>query len=132
MKFDDFVGEVQNRLEQGSKAEAVRSTRAVLTTIGEYLQEGEAQDLAGSLPMEIDFYVLNAESGQRMDWSEFVERVSAREDGSDEADAAYHAREIVDFLRQALPGGEFQDIRDNFEPGIEEELFELVDQRTGE
>lgn len=42
--------------------------------------------------------------------------VSAREDGLDEADAAYHAREIVDLLRQVLPGGEFQDIRDNFGP----------------
>ncbi|WP_455429877.1 DUF2267 domain-containing protein [Natronococcus zhouii] len=30
---------------------AVRATRAVLTTLGERVQEGEASNLAGPLPM---------------------------------------------------------------------------------
>ena len=67
MKFTEFVGQVQHRLELPGEGEAVRATRAVLQTLGERLQAGQATDLAGPLPMEIDYYLESADHGQRFD-----------------------------------------------------------------
>lgn len=69
MNFDQFTGQVQNRLELPGTGEAVRAIRATLMTLGERIQEGEAKDLAGPLPMEIDYYLTGAvtEHGQRFD-----------------------------------------------------------------
>jgi len=45
-ELQKFIGQVQHRLEYGQFGHAVRTTRAVLTTLGERIQEGEATDLA--------------------------------------------------------------------------------------
>lgn len=131
MNFDDFTGQVQSRLQHPSTGEALRSIRATLTTLGERLQEDEASDLAAPLPVEIDRYVLDAESGQRFDRDEFVSRVWEREgmtDPNDRADAAYHAQVVVDVLSDCVPPGELSDVRDQL-PADEDwdALFELVD-----
>jgi len=65
MNYKKFIGQVQHRLEYGQFGHAVRTTQAVLTTLGERIQEGEATDLASPLPMEIDRYLTEAEHGQR-------------------------------------------------------------------
>jgi len=92
MNFDEFTGDVQHRLELPGTGETVRAIRATLMTLGERLPEGNAADLAASLPIEIKWYLTGAvrEHGRRFDWQEFVERVSEIE-GTDPADAAYHA-----------------------------------------
>lgn len=134
MNFDEFTGEVTNRLELPGTGETLRAIRATLTTLGERLQEGEAEDLAANLPMEIDRYLLDADSGQRFDWDEFLDRVWEREgmrDPDDRADAAYHARAIMDIVTRQVPAGEFRQIREQL-PANEDwdELFELVDERS--
>lgn len=134
MNFDEFTGEVQNRLELPGTGETVRAIRATLTTLSERLEAGEAQDLASALPMEIDRYLLEADSGQRFDWDEFVDRVWEREemeDPSDRADAAYHARAILAVVAEAVPTGELEDVRAQL-PADEDwdELFELIDQES--
>jgi uncharacterized protein (DUF2267 family) len=136
MNFDQFTGRVQNRLELPGTGEAVRAIRATLTTLGERIQEGEADDLASSLPMEIDFYLTGAvaEHGQRFDWDEFVDRVQEREgttDPDDRGEAVYHARVIVDVLADVVPGGEMEQVRDQL-PSDDgwDTLFELVDERS--
>ncbi|WP_254546533.1 DUF2267 domain-containing protein [Halomarina pelagica] len=129
MNFDEFTGQVQNRLELPGTGESVRAIRATLTTLGERLQAGEAEDLAGPLPMEIDRYLLEAESGQRFDYDEFVDRVWEREnmtDPNDRADAAYHAQAILDVVSEAVPPGELEQVRDQL-PEDFDDLFELVD-----
>jgi uncharacterized protein (DUF2267 family) len=132
MNFDEFTGAVQHRLELPGTGETVRAIRATLTTLAERLQPGEADDLAGSLPMEIDYYVRSAEAGQRFDWDEFVTRVAEREgneDRDDRADVAYHARAIVAVVNEAIPTGQIQQMRDQL-PADDgwDELFQLVDQ----
>ena len=107
MKYKEFVGQVQNRLELAELGEAVRATRAVLTTLGERLQEGEANDLAGSLPMEIDRYLTEAESGQRFDFAEFVDRVAERE-GIERSDAQYHASASSSSSRRPSPAANWR------------------------
>ena len=53
MNFDEFTGTVQHRLELPDTGRTVRTIRATLTTLGQRIPEGAAEDLAASLPMEI-------------------------------------------------------------------------------
>lgn len=125
MEYSDFTGEVQHRLELGTQGEAVRATRAVLTTIGERLQEGEATDLAAPLPMEIDYYLLDADHGQRFDYDEFVDRVADRA-VVDGGEAAFYAQAIVDLLADVVPSGEIDDLLAQL-PDDYEDLFEIAE-----
>jgi uncharacterized protein (DUF2267 family) len=101
-------------------------------TLGQRLPEGNAEDLAASLPMEIKWYLTGGvhEHGQRFDWQEFLDRVSAIE-ATDPADAAYHARVIIDFIETQVPDSDFQELRNSLPESETEEdwrqLFELVD-----
>ena len=135
MDFDDFTGQVQNRLELPGTGEALTATRAVLTTLGERVPEGEATNTAGPLPREIDRFLIEADHGQRFDFQEFVARVAEREGslvgedaGGAGADAAFHARAIVALLDEIVPGSQMDELRDAL-PEDEgwETLFELVD-----
>jgi uncharacterized protein (DUF2267 family) len=125
MKFDDFMGQIQNRLELPDTGRAVRATRAVLQSLGERLQAGEAKDLAGPLPMEVDFYLLSAESGQRFDYDEFLDRVTDRAN-VDRADAAYYAKVVVGLVSEHVPAGEIEQVRAQL-PDDYEDLFALID-----
>jgi uncharacterized protein (DUF2267 family) len=132
MDFDEFTGSVQHRLELPGSGETLRSIRATLTTLGERLPAGNAEDLAASLPMEIKWYLTGAvhEHGQRFDWTEFVTRVSDR-GKADPSDAAYQARVIVDLVHDQVPESDFQQLRDSLpEDGASEnwqQLFDVVD-----
>ncbi|UPV76552.1 DUF2267 domain-containing protein (plasmid) [Halorussus limi] len=125
MKYDDFMGEVQNRLQLPDTGRAVRATRAVLQSLGERLQAGEADDLAGPLPMEVDFYLESAESGQRFDYDEFVGRVADRAN-VDRSDAAYYGKVVVGFVSEQVPAAEIEQVRAQL-PVDYEDLFGLVD-----
>ena len=132
MNFDEFTGQVQHRLELADTGETVRAIRATLLTLGQRIPAGNAADLAASLPMEIDWYLTGAvrEHGQRFDWSEFVSRVAETEN-ADPADAAYHARVIVDLVHDLVPASDFQQLRDQLPESEDDEgwanLFEVVD-----
>lgn len=125
MNFSEFVGQVQHRLELGQEGEAVRAARATLTTLGERIVEGEADDLASSLPMEIDRFLREADSGQRFSYDEFVERVAERE-GVDRPDAAYHAKVILDIVSEVTPASEIIQVKGQL-PDDFDDLFELVE-----
>lgn len=136
MNFDRFTGQVQNRIELPGTGEALRAIRATLTTLGERLQAGEADDLAASLPMEIDFYLTGAveEHGQHFDWDEFLDRVAEREGTAgpiDRADAAYHARVVVALVAEVVTPSEIRQVRAQL-PADEDwdQLFQLVDLET--
>jgi len=124
MQHDEFVGDVQHRLELASRGEAIRATRAVLTTLGERLQADEAADLAGPLPLEIDRFLHEADSGQLFDYPAFVERVAQRA-RVEEADAAFHAKVVLDVVEDAVPASELDDVTAQL-PDEYDELFELV------
>ena len=127
MDFSDFTGEVQHRLELGTQGEAVRASRAVLQTLAERLHEGEATDLAGPLPMEIDWYLKSADHGQRFGWDEFVDRVGERA-GVEESDAVFYAQAVVALVGDLAPGSELDDVRNGLPDEEFDALFELVGQ----
>lgn len=128
MKYHEFIGEVQNRLEKPDQAQAVKASRAFLTTLSERLFPGEAEDLAGALPEELDYYVLDAESGQRFSRDEFIQRVAEIE-GVDKADAFRHIQVMMDILSEAVPEGELEDVTSEL-PEEFDDFFELVEEEV--
>jgi uncharacterized protein (DUF2267 family) len=82
--------------------------------------------------METTWYMTGAvhEHGQRFGWSEFVDRVADIEQ-TDPAEAAYHARVIMDIVQELVPQSDFQQLRDSLPEGADDEnwaeLFEVVD-----
>lgn len=79
--------------------------------------------------MEINRYLLEADSGQRFDFEEFVDRVAEREgrtDPGDRGEVVYHARVIVDLVNEVVPAGEMEQVRGQL-PADFDDLFELVD-----
>jgi uncharacterized protein (DUF2267 family) len=132
MNFDDFIGEIQHRLELPGTGETVRAIRATLMTLGQRIPEGNAEDLAASLPMEIKWYLTGAvhEHGQRFDWKEFVSRVSEIE-GADRPEAAYHAQVILDLVSTLVPPSDLQQLRDQLPESEDDEnwrkLFAVID-----
>lgn len=134
MNFDEFTGQIQHRLELSDTGRTVRAIRATLMTLGQRIPEGNAADLAANLPMEIGWYMTGAvhEHGQRFDWSEFVTRVSEIEGKRvDPAEAAYHARVIIDLVHSEVPPSDFRQLRDQLPENEDDEnwrkLFEVVD-----
>jgi len=112
MKYDEFIGHVQQRARLASRGEAERATAATLTTLGERLAGGEPLDLGSQLPRELqDNLVVGL--GQREDFSldEFFSRVSERE-GTPLPDAVHHARAVVSVLMEAVSRGEVGDVLD--------------------
>lgn len=128
MNYEDFVGEVQHRLELSSHGEAVRATRAVLTSLGERLDSGEAADLAAPLPMEIDRYLTAAESGQQFSYDEFVDRIAERAE-VEESEAAFYATAVFALVCELAAEGELADIRAQL-PDSFGGLFEMVEAET--
>jgi len=132
MNFDEFTGTVQHRLELPGTGEAVRAIRATLMTLGSRIPEGNAEDLAASLPMEIRWYMTGAvhDHGQRFDWREFVERVSEITNAEPQ-DAAYHTQVIVDLIAEQVPPSDFRQLRDQLPESEDDEnwrkLFGVVD-----
>jgi uncharacterized protein (DUF2267 family) len=132
MDFDEFTGTIQHRLEFPGTGETVRSIRATLTTLGQRIPAGAAEDLAASLPMEIRWYLTGAvhDHGQRFDWGEFVTRVSDIE-SAEPSDSAYRAQVIVDLVATQVPPSDFRQLRDQLPESEDDEnwgkLFELVD-----
>lgn len=132
MNFDEFIGQVQHRLELPDTGRAVRATRATLMALGQRIPEGNANDLAANLPLEVKWYMTGAvhEHGQRFDWQEFVDRIVAVT-GEDPPDAAYQSRVIVDLVHEEVPESDFHQLRDMLPESEGKEnwrkLFEIVD-----
>lgn len=132
MDFDEFIGQVQHRLELPGTGEALRVVRATLMTLGQRIPAGNAEDLAASLPMEIKWYLTDAvdEHGERFDWTEFLERV-IEITGEDPPEAAYQTQVIMDLVGSVVPKSDLFELRDQL-PESEDDgnwgkLFEVID-----
>jgi uncharacterized protein (DUF2267 family) len=125
MHYNEFIGEVQHRLELPTEGEAVRATRVVLTALGERLGAGEAADLAGPLPMEVDRYLTAAESGGQFSYQEFLGRV-AEGASVDEGDAHFYAQAVVALVADCVPEGEIEQARAQLTDDYDE-LFEFAE-----
>ena len=125
MKFEEFIGQVQNRLELATQGETVRASRAILTTLGERLSANTAHELAHHLPMEIDRFLVEADSGQEFSYRDFVNRVADFEH-EEAPDANYDVQLFIAYLTEFVPSEVIQRIRDEL-PDEFDRLFEVAD-----
>ncbi|WP_446214097.1 DUF2267 domain-containing protein [Micromonospora sp. IBSANI012] len=111
MNYDTFVDQVARRTHCGSER-AVQLTHATLETLAERLTGGEVLDLASQLPAPLQLVLKpgpSIEAAQRFGAGEFVARVAQRA-GIDETAAREAVRAVFITLREALSGGEFDDV----------------------
>lgn len=101
MQYHEFVGHVQNRARLGSTGAAVRAIHATLETLGERINEDEAEHLAAQLPHEVGAYLEQASTTESFELDEFFERVAKRE-AVDLPDSVHHARVVLDVVLEAI------------------------------
>ncbi|MCM0676836.1 DUF2267 domain-containing protein [Micromonospora phytophila] len=127
MNYDTFVDQVAQRTRSSSE-QAVELTRATLETLAERLTGGEVLDLAAQLPRPLQVVLKpspRTESAERFGAAEFVARVALRA-RVEEPVARNAARAVFVTLREAISGGEFDDVvvqlprdfRDMVEPAM--------------
>ena len=132
MKYDEFIEQVQKRAHLSSESEAKRAAQAALETLAAYLSAKERHDAASQLPRVIKEYMQqpflgpgglpdpNRESSEIVE--DFYQRVSKLEEVPLET-AREHARAVMSILRDALSGGEFEDIRAELPTALYNEFF---------
>lgn len=123
MQFDEFTGKVQNKAKLATTGEALKAIRATLETLAERTAGKEAENLAAQLPEEIGRYLRGKHIVESFSLADFFDRVTEKE-GVDKPVAVYHARAVIDVLKEAVSAGEIEDLRaqlpDDWDP-----LFEM-------
>lgn len=128
MQYDEFIGHVQNRARLSSRGEAETAVRATLETLGERIPEGLADNIAAQLPREAGEHLRRtitmggAGTGERFDRNEFIQRVASR-GSTEEPQAAYWARAVLEVLGEATEGG----ILDKVRNALPDDVRTLID-----
>ncbi|MER7445199.1 DUF2267 domain-containing protein [Micromonospora avicenniae] len=111
MNYDTFIDQVAHRTKASSER-AVALTSATLETLAERLTGGEVLDLAVQLPKPLQLVLKPSpriEAADRFGAAEFIARVALRAD-VDETAARGAVRAVLTTLREAITGGEFDDV----------------------
>ncbi len=116
MQYDKFFSRVQEQGDLASREEAVKATRAILSTLGECLYQTERRHLASQLPKEMEGFLYefvdSSEPIRRracFSVDDFYHRVAARADVG-RAAAMERAMAVMAVLREAVPEGEWAHI----------------------
>ena len=125
MDYHTFIGRVQHRTRLGTFEEAVRATRATLETLGERLYGGEPSNLGAQLPEELGHYLERAKAGEAFDLDEFLNRVQIRE-GVDLPEAVFHARVVLQVLREAVSPSLMRKVLDQLPPEYDRFIGEAI------
>jgi uncharacterized protein (DUF2267 family) len=121
MKYEEFEKAVSRRagVPQG-RARVL--TRATLETLADRLTRGEADDLAAQLPKQVEQWLIPAtRPAEPFGVGEFINKVSERARVPPE-DAQRAAQAVLATVREAVTGGEFQDVMAQ----LPDEFSELV------
>ncbi|MBA2442411.1 MAG: DUF2267 domain-containing protein [Rubrobacter sp.] len=112
MQYSEFVQRVKDRIGITSTSEAEIAINATLTTLGERITGGEANDLAAQLPEELKDPLTSSSSSEAEDFglAEFYRRVTERE-GLSVKESTEHARAVMGALSEAASGGELRDVQ---------------------
>jgi uncharacterized protein (DUF2267 family) len=115
VQYQEFIDQVRQRAEFASFERAEETTQAILTTLGEYLTGGEANDLAAQLPQGLAEYLRRQppERSELFSLEDFLQEVGERE-GVNVDEARAHARAVMGVLEEAVTEGEMEDVRRQF------------------
>jgi uncharacterized protein (DUF2267 family) len=129
VKYDEFIKEVQTRGHMESRQEAEKAARATLQILAERLAGGEPHNLASQLPPELAEHLRyeGEETSNPFSLEEFFKRVNEKDEGVDQPRAVYHARVVMEVLREAVTEGEMDDVRSQL-PDEYAPLFEAGSQ----
>jgi uncharacterized protein (DUF2267 family) len=125
VSFETFTTVVRRQLVLADESEATRVVRAVVTTLGERVDDDTARALAGPLPAEIQLFLARADSGQAFDYERFCRRVADRADTTPET-AEYHAMVVLEQVTDVTPHSTLARLEDVL-PAAYDDLFALVD-----
>jgi uncharacterized protein (DUF2267 family) len=115
MKYDEFIGAVQELGGIEERAEAERATIEVLQDLIDRLSGDEAHDLLSQLPGELQRAVIVSPAPLPITYEEFVDRV-AQELEIPPDEARKRIRAVFGTLREAVSWGEFQDVLEQLDP----------------
>jgi uncharacterized protein (DUF2267 family) len=110
MNHDEFVGHVQHGARLSSRGDAETAIRATFETLADRLQPEGVAHIAAQLPPELALQLRGAGHLEHLKLHEFYARVAKREDKADvdAAKAAFHARAVMETLREAISPGAMQ------------------------
>ncbi|GAB3146527.1 hypothetical protein GCM10027290_28450 [Micromonospora sonneratiae] len=109
MNYDTFIDLVAQRARVPSE-QAVDLTRATLETLADRLTSGEVLDLAVQLPKPLQTTLRKrGEARESFGVEEFTRRVGVGA-GVDEATAGTGLQAVFTTLREAVSGGEFDEV----------------------
>jgi uncharacterized protein (DUF2267 family) len=110
MDYSELVSRIEDQANLDTEG-AEQALAATLTTLAERISEEEAEDLASQLPREVKAQLTGAGGdGEVFSVNEFVKRVADREGGIAPEEGRRHAEAVLITLREAMSGGEFEDI----------------------
>lgn len=109
MRYDEFLAQVREHGEYADQGEADRTTRAVLSLLGQRLVDGERKDLAAQLPEQLQNEVLSAPPQEAFGVEEFLRRL-AQELSATEETARWDASAVLTTLAEAVSGGQLNQI----------------------
>ncbi|NUC74152.1 DUF2267 domain-containing protein [Haloterrigena sp. SYSU A558-1] len=112
MERHDFYQSVQYEANLAGEADARDATQAVLSALGERLDETRSQRLDGQLPEEIGEHLVQGDSGRRFDYDEFLERIEDRTDRAAVGDPEGLARAVVGTLLEHVDAEESDALRE--------------------
>ena len=111
MQYEKSLNKVQDRIGPAQPNEAGRAITATLSTLSERISGGEADDLGAQLPHELKEPIQRSgEEAEAFSLEEFLWRVGERE-GVNADTARNHASAVMTVLREAVTGGQLDDIR---------------------
>jgi uncharacterized protein (DUF2267 family) len=111
VQYEKSLNKVQDRIGPAQPNEAGRAITATLSTLSERISGGEADDLGAQLPHELKEPIQRSgEEAEAFSLEEFLWRVGERE-GVNADTARNHASAVMTVLREAVTGGQLDDIR---------------------
>lgn len=115
MERHNFYQSVEQRATLADETDARNATQAVLSALGERLEEHQSHQLADDLPREINDHLTDGASGRRLSYDEFRARVEERTDRAETGDSERLSRAVVETLLEYVDDEEAGDLRERLE-----------------
>lgn len=126
MQYQEFIDQVQHRARLTGSEAAEKATKATLETLAERLFGNEPEHISSQLPEGISRFLNGKKNKTKYSITEFLERISEREE-VELPDSVFHAKIVLDVLKDAVSKGEIEHIRDQL-PQEFYRLFEISSQ----